>query len=278
MSGKTSYPGIDYSLGLGPNVDKATGIHYGVIALNSLGEDAFDSFESEYGEPHCPKCGNEVDPIPDDQLAEIEGYERAKYECEDFVCLACEYVFGGESAYPDEAIGFSYSDSEYDLADCLQSDVFVFRSPYYTYAQYCSPCVPGAGNLDNPCDDGPKTYCLGHEWFDEGKAPYMVYRVSDGSIVEPEQEVMLMREGSAVTYEVFVRDWWAYDKTSTFYVDDNGRATTQQPAYPVCPYPGAPRRRIARRCTEEEARAIAQEYNQTHKPGWRSRKAEYTQE
>jgi hypothetical protein len=75
----------------------------------------------------------------------------------------------------------------------------LLRSPYYTYAQFCSPCVPGAGNLDAAVDiedtsvlqegiDGVKTYAFGHDWFEDGKAPYVVYRVDDGSIVEPEGE------------------------------------------------------------------------------------------
>lgn len=28
-----------------------------------------------------------------------------------------------------------------------------------------------------------KAYCLGHEWFESGKAPYRVFRVSDNSEV-----------------------------------------------------------------------------------------------
>lgn len=70
-----------------------------------------------------------------------------------------------------------------------------------------------------------------------------------------------MIEGTAVTYRVFVRDWWRKD--------EHGR---------IIPYPGAPKRTLARRMTEDEARALCQEYARTHKPGWRSRKAEYEKE
>lgn len=49
----------------------------------------------------------------------------------------------------------------------------------WTFAQFCSPCVPGAGSLDNPVEDGAKTYCLDHDWFDGGVAPYPVFRVAD---------------------------------------------------------------------------------------------------
>lgn len=61
----------------------------------------------------------------------------------------------------------------------------------------------------------------------------------------------------ANTYDVFVRDWWR---------KEGGR---------IVPYPGAPRRYIARGVNYEEARAICKEYCATHEPGWRSRKAEF---
>jgi hypothetical protein len=75
-----------------------------------------------------------------------------------------------------------------------------------------------------------------------------------------------MIEGTAETYSVFVRDWWR-------------RPGPGEAAYQGrVPYPGAPRRTIARRMTYDEARAMCQEYNATHKPGWRSRKAEFERE
>ena len=64
----------------------------------------------------------------------------------------------------------------------------ILKSDYYTHAQFCSPCVPGAGNLDSPCDSGEKAYCLGHDWFEDGIAPYPVYRVSDNARIEAKRE------------------------------------------------------------------------------------------
>lgn len=48
-----------------------------------------------------------------------------------------------------------------------------------------APCAPGAGYLSNPCPDGPKTYCFGHDWFENDVAPYPVYRVDTGELVPP---------------------------------------------------------------------------------------------
>src|SRR5437870_3160567 len=51
---------IDYGLGRS-NVDLETGIRYGVIPSNVIAEFFLDEFEPDYGEPTCPKCGNEAE-------------------------------------------------------------------------------------------------------------------------------------------------------------------------------------------------------------------------
>lgn len=68
-----------------------------------------------------------------------------------------------------------------------------------------------------------------------------------------------MRTGSAISYKVFVRNWWREDGVKV--PDPTARKTT-----------------IARNCTEEEARRICQEHAAKHKPGPLSRKAEYERE
>ncbi len=196
-----SYPGIDYGLGLS-NVDKDTGIRYGVIPMNSLNEWAYDSFESDYGAPHCPKCGNEAvagdSDIPtevwdDCELSEDDresadrdtlGYEFLHHACGDYACDSCRILFDGEDAYGDEAIGYTLDDGEYQATAGTDGDCFLLKSPYFTYAQFCSPCAPGAGYLLNPCANGPKTYCFGPEWFEDNNLPYPVYSVATGELVK----------------------------------------------------------------------------------------------
>jgi hypothetical protein len=65
------------------------------------------------------------------------------------------------------------------------------------------------------------------------------------------------------TFHVFTRTWWI-----------------RNPAWPNGREPGAGRKSTLRRHveTESEARAICQQYNTTHKPGFLSRKAEYQTE
>lgn len=162
------------------NINRETGIRFGVISQNSVLQAWADSAEPDYGKATCPKCGDEAqDYDADTALAFDSGYG-----CHDFMCEHCEYAFDSGEAYGDEPIGWNYNDDGYDLTDCLDSDIFVLDSPYYTLAPFCSPCVPGAGNLDDAREDGVKTYCLGHDWFEDGKAPYPVYSVETGALVE----------------------------------------------------------------------------------------------
>ena len=51
--------GIDYGRGR-TNVDVETGIRYGVIPANAMGQPWYDEAEAHYGEPTCPECGGVV--------------------------------------------------------------------------------------------------------------------------------------------------------------------------------------------------------------------------
>lgn len=64
-----------------------------------------------------------------------------------------------------------------------------------------------------------------------------------------------------VTYKVFVRNWWKRDAAGRVVPDPSARKTT-----------------LATRLSEAEARAMCQQYRETHEPGPLSRKAEYTRE
>jgi ribosomal protein L37AE/L43A len=185
----SDYVGIDYGLGQS-NIDRDTGIRFGVINQNEVLQAWADSSEADYGNPHCPKCGNEAVSIENECVPDLDSDEcPAEWEDEarDHACLSCQYSFASDDAYGDEPNGFTYDGDGYV---CTQyggdGDIFVLKSPYYTHAQFCSPCAPGAGYLMNPVEGGPKTYCFGHDWFEGDKAPYPVYSVATGELVEAE--------------------------------------------------------------------------------------------
>ncbi len=224
----TQYRGIDYGMGK-TNIDKQNGIRFGAINQHELGASWYEGAEADYGKPTCPKCGNEaieldgrVTQIENGVLVEsvipenMETWEYAEHECSDYACVHCEYVFGSESAFGDEPLAFFIDNEEYKIFQSGDdTDLFIEKSPFFTYAQFCSPCAPGAGYLMNPftnerenSDTGqsgvaaaedypqdyklraelagfPKVYCFGHDWFENGKAPYPVFSVETREIVKP---------------------------------------------------------------------------------------------
>lgn len=171
--------GIDYGHGK-TNIDPKNGIRYGIINMNSLSEWAWDYFEADYGPPTCRKCGN--------KLLEYDGEKHEDYPeirgCSDFACETCEMVVDSQDAYRDEPIGHYLDDGEYKAFVDSYNDVMIVQSPYYTHAQFCSPCVPGAGHLEHPVEGGPKTYCFDKTWFKDEISPYPVYSVETGLLVE----------------------------------------------------------------------------------------------
>ena len=175
-----SGPGIDYGLG-STNIDRETGIRFGVISQDDVLQAWADSSEPDYGEPTCPNCGREVIAHDGDKHGEYEGHFA------DFACESCEQSYETGDCYGEEAIGWNYEGDGYKATDCLDSDIMILKSPFYTLAMFCSPCVPGAGNLNSASDDGVKSYCFGHDWFEEGAAPYPVYSVETGELVAPDK-------------------------------------------------------------------------------------------
>lgn len=244
-----SYAGIDYGCGR-TNVDNETGIRFGVIPANDLGESWYESSEGDYGPATCGECGNdavEIDEVPFDldecktlrqegwrkhDVLEIPeefrddcgGNEEWKDEGRDYACLSCARSFDSDDAWGDDGpvYGHNVDDGEYKAHqghdDC---DVFILKSPYYTRAQFCSPCAPGAAYLRNAIESPPmyankplnekghrlnqradkqgypKAYCFAPDWFrpwaddqvmgeycgEKTSCPYPVWRVEDDAVV-----------------------------------------------------------------------------------------------
>ena len=159
--------GIDYGNGL-TNIDHETGIRYGVISIHEVTQAWCDSSEAFYVY-HCPYCGNELKKGMDAKRCPF-CYKRIDPDY-DFDCL--------------EPSSFCYKDDGYICKQTQDdTDIFIIKSPYFTYCQYCSPCAPGAGYIMSTVKDGVKAYCFGHDWFDDSKAPYPVYNVKTGKLSE----------------------------------------------------------------------------------------------
>jgi hypothetical protein len=192
----TGYPGIDYTpIGDKTNRDVETGIRYGIISERSLGHVSFtdDNVRSNGDNLTRQSAVEEVKVALWNAVSDWV-YERRKDEVMSDLFYAIEEHFNDR--YEENEDTYRYEKDGYIIQTASNMELFVIRSPYYTYAQFCSPCVPGAGNLDCVFQHGaapglegedyaeaaekcgfPKVYCLGPEWFDDEKAPYPLFQV-----------------------------------------------------------------------------------------------------
>jgi hypothetical protein len=164
--------GIDYGRGQ-TNIDKSTGIRFGVIPAR-LVDFWYDQAEPSYPDEACPSCG-----APRDETTE------ENEDGSDLLCGECEMTSATEDWTADEPSGYVFDADGIQASHGESGDVFVTRSPYFTRAEFCSPCAPGACYLTGATEDGERAYCLPHDWFEADAAPYPVYRVDTGEQVFP---------------------------------------------------------------------------------------------
>ena len=100
-----------------------------------------------------------------------------------------DYGMPEENELPEDAepMGFYLDDGKYEAYCGDDGDIFITKSPFFTFCKYCSPCAPGAGYLMNPIDGGAKTYCFDFSWFEGYNAPYPVYSVKTGKEITKEE-------------------------------------------------------------------------------------------
>lgn len=137
MNTQKPYIGIDYGHGIS-NIDLQSGIHYGVISLNNVNQDWLNEFEAHYPEiTHNSSCTNHDN------------------------CYCSEYLDPTHYTYNQDGLICEYSH------DSSMNILFIFKSPIIVKAKFCSPCVPGAGDLDNLSDNGVNTYGLPNDCLDK---------------------------------------------------------------------------------------------------------------
>lgn len=187
------------------NVDRETGIRFGVISGNTVPDllsDIMDNgtnADAEYllGElveqlqgASKEEAGNVVNQylLFDDQLA-LDKYtyplsEESAQEIAEDIASSVEY---------DEPI-YYYSEEteqgtlEYEILYLGGAPlVFVKKSPFVTYCLECSPCVPFAGDLDSLVDeqDGRAVlaYCIHPRDFPEGQDAYEVVTLENNLLL-----------------------------------------------------------------------------------------------
>ena len=174
------------------NYDEKTGIAYGVISPHAISADVLNEIYDQG-----------TDPVYEYQKEEFTGALHATLEQYGFSAGQIDEVLTpaidawNEQEHGSDNGECDYSDNEYTLH--VSGDnfgIFVIKSPYYTYCRKCSPCAPGAGDLNNPVIENDdiadamsfkkiysigKAYCLDKSFFDDeyAKIPYRVFRVDN---------------------------------------------------------------------------------------------------
>lgn len=178
---------------------------YGKATCPECGNDELDD-ENPLGEYVCRQCIAHAVAKFDrsDIVAELENIGIACYDDEPVADLIATYadsviagdipwdverksyyrqrfvgVYDSDDAFPESPHGWYLDDGEYKAYQSSDdADIIITKSPFFTYAQFASPCFPGGGYLDEYCPTGPRTYCFGPDWY-EDRPPFPIFRVAD---------------------------------------------------------------------------------------------------
>ena len=153
--------------------------HYGVISFNSIGCDAL-------GEAVMGSCYNTWEGMfmnmansvthkaEQIQFLVDEGHVVSDEQVDALVKAA---ILLGTSMHLQNRDDIAeYKDDEIEAIFYHDhNNLMITSSKYKTRANLCSPCYPNAGDLDS-CNDLSThvTYCLGPDWFEDGKMPYKI--------------------------------------------------------------------------------------------------------
>lgn len=216
----TNYPGINYAGHTQTNCNTETGIRFGVIPSNDVSpfamEDVYQNGTDLDFESAVKEAKAEISRLENQgEIAEFlhgrfyrrcnsdlwaeaimvsiadSGFELGSQEATNLIWGEVEQDFCDTYESGGDCTRYSYEDKDgTKLQVAGDGDIFVLKSPYFTYAQFCSPCAPGACYLRSPLDspvEANKCYCMGLDWFDDDNpCPYPVYSVETGELINPE--------------------------------------------------------------------------------------------
>jgi hypothetical protein len=156
------------------NVDLKTGIHYGVIHNNRLGEFAWDDIVANGTDLDYAEAIDSITTELRDAIKSVLSDYVATFDADAIAAdIIADLDFTVESS---DCARYHYESESEEFTVGSDGDIFVTRSKYYTLCGFCSPCAPNAGYLESRGD--VKAYCLGPDWFDENNPmPYEAFIV-----------------------------------------------------------------------------------------------------
>jgi hypothetical protein len=180
-----------------PNMDLETGFHYGCISQNTLDPDVLNDLIMDSDDLIYEECMQEIE--NEAKAAIEEGTIREfliVHDLQDDVDednITLEAIMdAANQSYMNDNHQYYYDDGEYklDFSDDMNC-IIICKSPYYTFCRGCSPCVPNAGDLDEPVTPEDyendshtsmytmlkKAYCFPDDFFEDNKAPYKYFEI-----------------------------------------------------------------------------------------------------
>jgi hypothetical protein len=169
------------------NKDPSNGIAYGVISQNSLMPEVLDDLiqnsEDLVYEESKTDFLNELK----NAIKEVLDNNYIHHEDKDIDIDYYLDLFNNQ--YENDFHAYYFKDKDYEIRffDDLNA-MYILKSPYVCMAPLCSPCCPGAGDLNstngidaenNSMGSPVECYCLPNDFFEDDKAPYSYKRIEE---------------------------------------------------------------------------------------------------
>ena len=131
--------GIDYGMRQ-TNIDRATGIRYGVIPANDLNPEVWHESAKQTTVRLLPEVRGRASESPS-TTAQGKGYVSVSFDppddyetsgCGEYYCDSCRYAFDSDEAFGDEPCGWTLDDSEYKASQGGNDRDILFFPPQTT--------------------------------------------------------------------------------------------------------------------------------------------------
>lgn len=174
-----------------PNYNSKTGIPFGVIHGNNVPElldDIFTNGDDLTFEQFKEDVKKEIRDAITKTLDQYSFHPEKLADCLDYGDILDVLIDGGLcDSYECDEPEFDYEDGSLKLHLGYLGGaplIWVLESPFVTRCKQCSPCVPGAGDLDSPDENGMFCYCLPKEEMPED----WTGKIEDAPVVEEESD------------------------------------------------------------------------------------------
>lgn len=142
------------------NVNPETGIRYGIVAAHSLDPEIIDQMQREGTDVHYEEAKSDLW----DAIKRTCSDSMSDRDSDDVADLAVERISDhwqdDEPTHEFELQGVEGRTTW--LGGALL--VWIFHSPFTDRFDLCSPCLPGACDLDSPNPDGYVGYTIPEDW------------------------------------------------------------------------------------------------------------------